>query len=694
MKWLPRLATFIADHLLLPSSNRCTLLAAMLCSSVTLHASAVAQPARVLIVVGPTDHPPGTHEVASGGRLMKHCLETMANVPGVKADVVYEWPSQTLRDGASTVVFIGDTFPANRLPNPAQNLADLDAMMRRGCGIVCVHYATGLLGKDVTPKGDHPLLRWVGGYFANRSCKHHESFAKIFPAAKITAAAPQHPVARGWREFTVNDEPYTNNYFGPGNQLAPNVTTFATSLLPPNAPKVETVAWGIERADGGRGFAIVMPHFYKNWRQDDLRRFILNGIVWTAKLEVPAEGVQTATPDLAAFAPVSIEPQPWPKKVKPESKAEPVGGATGAHLEIPVDPTAKSREISTTTPATQQNIIVYKEPGRYGGWPANQGMWQWDDELVVGFTATYYKETTTDHRIDRTKPSHRVQARSLDGGKTWRVEADQPYSDRKNEPEAVALKEPLDFTALDFAMMFRFKSLHTGPSWFYTTHDRCKSWQGPFKFDVEGVDGISTRTDLIPISSRDCLMFGSCGKKSDNKEGRVFCARTTDGGLTWKLQGYIGEEPPKGGFAIMPSTVRTAAGALLTTIRMGKPSFTIQLWCSDDLGKSWSKVSDVTGNIGGNPPATVLLPDGRLCVTYGYRKKPTGIRARLSSDEGKTWTPEIILRDDGFDGDLGYPRTLVRPDGRVLTVYYFNGPRGEDRAIEGTFWTPPAAHAH
>jgi len=140
--------------------------------------------------------------------------------------------------------------------------------------------------------------------------------------------------------------------------------------------------------------------------------------------------------------------------------------------------------------------------------------------------------------------------------------------------------------------------------------------------------------------------------------------------------------------------VRTAAGALLTTIRMGKPSFTIQLWCSDDQGKSWSKVSDVTGNIGGNPPATVLLPDGRLCVTYGYRKKPTGIRARLSSDEGKTWTPEIILRDDGFDGDLGYPRTLVRPDGRVLTVYYFNGPRGEDRAIEGTFWTPPAAHAH
>ena len=360
-----------------------------------------------------------------------------------------------------------------------------------------------------------------------------------------------------------------------------------------------------------------------------------------------------------------------------------------AKLEI-LTPGSPTPTTPPARPVSRDNVIVYKEPGRYGGWPANQGMWQWGDELVVGFTATYYKETTTDHRIDRTKPSHRVQARSLDGGKTWKMETDQPYADRKNEPEAAALKKPLDFMAPDFAMMFRFKSLHVGPSWFYTSQDRCKTWLGPFKFDVEGVDGISTRSDLIPLGPRDCLMFGSCGKKSDNKEGRVFCARTTDGGLTWKLQGYIGKEPPKGGFAIMPSSVRTAGGALLTTLRKGKPDYSIELWRSDDVGKTWSKISDVTGNIGGNPPATVLLPDGRLCVTYGYRKKPFGIRAHISSDEGKTWQPEIVIRDDGFDGDLGYPRTLVRPDGRLFTAYYYNGPNGEDRCIEGTFWTPPA----
>jgi hypothetical protein len=86
-------------------------------------------------------------------------------------------------------------------------------------------------------------------------------------------------------------------------------------MLPPNAPKPETVAWCVERPDSGRGFGIVMPHFYKNWRNDDLRRFIMNGIAWTAKLEVPKEGVQTDAPELASFNPTSIEP--LPPKPKP-----------------------------------------------------------------------------------------------------------------------------------------------------------------------------------------------------------------------------------------------------------------------------------------------------------------------------------------------------------------------------------------
>ncbi|MCX6897660.1 MAG: SUMF1/EgtB/PvdO family nonheme iron enzyme [Verrucomicrobia bacterium] len=374
-------------------------------------------------------------------------------------------------------------------------------------------------------------------------------------------------------------------------------------------------------------------------------------------------------------------------KTRPAAHAPNANATADAHLVVgsPVDAAAKA--VPTVQPATKQNIIVFKEPGRYGGWPANHGLWQWGNELVAGFQRNWYKHATNDHAIDRSKPHEICQARSLDGGLTWKLEDKLPFSDSKTERKPEALAEPLDFTAPDFALMFRFGSLHVGPSWFYVSNDRCRTWRGPFSFAVEGIEKICTRTDLVVLSKRDCLMFGSAAK-SDDKEGRVFCARTTDGGLHWKLVSLIGPEPATGDFAIMPSTAQLPSGAIITTIRHGKGSFKISAWRSDDLGRHWTLLGDATPNIGSNPPALVILKNGQLCLTYGYRRKPYGVRARISSDEGRTWGPEIILHDDGLTGDLGYPRSVVRPDGKVLTVYYFNGPRDEDRAIEGTLWRP------
>lgn len=274
------------------------------------------QPAgtRVLIIVGPSNHPPGSHEVAAGGRVMKYSLEHCENMGEITVDLAERWPEISRIDAASTIVFIGDTFPPNRMDNPKEKLADVKSAMDRGCGIACVHYATGLWGQDVAEDGDHPLLRWLGGYFANRTCPHHESFARIFDAATIEPDAMDHPILRGWKTFTLRDEPYINNYFGKDdNQMAANVTSLATSMLPPDNPKRETVAWCVERGDSGRGFGIVMPHFFKNWNNPDLRKFILNGIVWSAKREVPDSGVKTTLPELGTFQPASVEFQ---RKVK------------------------------------------------------------------------------------------------------------------------------------------------------------------------------------------------------------------------------------------------------------------------------------------------------------------------------------------------------------------------------------------
>lgn len=270
-------------------------------------------PTQVLIVVGPSTHPPGTHEVAAGARLMKHCLEHAANVRGIEAEVVTAWPADRQRlQKIATVVFTGDQFPPARMPNRDRIMADLTSMMDHGCGLVCVHYATGLAAADVVKDGDHPLLKWMGGYFATR-CEHHQSIARIYTAATIEPTKADHPVLRGWKAFTVHDEPYINNYFGKDGP-SKNVTPLATSLLPPESPKPEIVAWAVSRDDGGRGAGIVMPHFYKNWQVDDLRMLIMNAIVWSAKIDVPAEGVHTKGPDLAQFEPAAVEPPSRPAK--------------------------------------------------------------------------------------------------------------------------------------------------------------------------------------------------------------------------------------------------------------------------------------------------------------------------------------------------------------------------------------------
>lgn len=275
-----------------------------------LMANDVCQAKHVLIIVGPDGHGPGSHEPIAGARLLKHCVETLDNASGHTAEVVAKWPAKEQQQRADTVVFLGDTFPANRFDDAARNLADLHQMMKRGCGIVCIHYATGLKKEDVSATGEHPLLGWMGGYFANPGSVHHVSYARIFEKARITPTASKHPILRGWSEFVVKDEPYGNNYFGPDdNKPAPNVTILATSLQPPEDPKREAIAWCVQRADKGRGFGIVMPHFYKNWANKDFRTFVLNGIVWTAGIAVPKNGVASRLPDLKTFAPKSVEPK-------------------------------------------------------------------------------------------------------------------------------------------------------------------------------------------------------------------------------------------------------------------------------------------------------------------------------------------------------------------------------------------------
>ncbi len=261
---------------------------------------------QILVIAGPSTHPPGTHEVAAGARLLEYCLEHAEGVGPIRAEVLFSWPAdKTLLDSTASVVFIGDIFPPEFMDRPDQIKKELGAMMDRGCGLVCIHYATGLRAQHVGEDGSHPLLGWLGGYFAT-GCKHHRSVARVVTAT-IEPEQQPHPVLRGWQAFTFDDEPYWNNYFGKDG-MAKNVRSLAYTMLPPDEPSKQTVAWCVQRADSGRGVGIVMPHYFRNWKVGPLRTLVLNAICWTAKLDIPAGGVQASLPDLSTFESGSVEP--------------------------------------------------------------------------------------------------------------------------------------------------------------------------------------------------------------------------------------------------------------------------------------------------------------------------------------------------------------------------------------------------
>jgi hypothetical protein len=359
---------------------------------------------------------------------------------------------------------------------------------------------------------------------------------------------------------------------------------------------------------------------------------------------------------------------------------------------------------SQNTSAEVKHLKIYHEKGMYAGWPANNGIWIWGNEILTGFSKAHHKDMGSRHNIDRENTEIHVLARSLDGGETWKIEdpakngllpeamfghqrTDIPYAQSSELKTAINFKHP------EFALTARLAKKDKSSFWY--SYDKGHHWNGPFSLPTFGTSGMEARTDYIVDSNKDAFLFLTVPKKN-GKEGRVICVKTNNGGKKWDLVSWIGEEPE--GFSIMPASVRLSSKEILVTTRdQLAPNAWISTYYSRDNGKSWENLGKAVEDAGiGNPPAMIKMKDGRLCLIYGYRSDPesnktSDIRARLSSDNGRTWSSDFILRNDGAGRDIGYPRVVQRPDGKIVAVYYFTDKEtGPERYIGATIWAPPA----
>jgi hypothetical protein len=351
-------------------------------------------------------------------------------------------------------------------------------------------------------------------------------------------------------------------------------------------------------------------------------------------------------------------------------------------------------EINTVS---AENRIVFYETGRFAGWPANNGVWSWGNEILVGFELGYHDpDISGGHAIREDRPSKSVLARSLDGGKTWDLEEPSNYIDSPNDaPEYYRTSPGINFEHPGFAMRIRGNR-------YFVSYDRGKSWDGPFKMEIdpseEEIGQLTSRTDYLVLGPDQCLVFLSAetGVVEADYQDRSFCAMTADGGRSFHFVEWMTADTDKR--SVMSSTVKLGEDHLVTVMRrkheerFGERPSLVRNWIeaaeSKDSGRSWSSLGKVAetdhGERNGNPPALVRLPDGRLVAAYGYRGRPYGIRMKVSEDGGKSWGEELVVRKDGANWDMGYPRMVLIGEGKLVIIYYFTTNDRYEQHIEAS----------
>ena len=343
-----------------------------------------------------------------------------------------------------------------------------------------------------------------------------------------------------------------------------------------------------------------------------------------------------------------------------------------------------------TLRVAQDHVAIIQEKGRHFAFPGVA-------ELANGDLLVVCREGDA-HVCPRGRI---VMSRSTDGGRTWSAREtiyDTPSDER--DPAILCLADGTVVVshntwdswraspalckkyAEETAHMEKVGWGKYSGSWLMISKDSGHTWSERRKAPVFGPHG--------PVAGPDGALYW-VGHVSRDGTSVVAIYRTADLGLTWTRYAEVAYCPPEVKSATTeffdePNLIFLPEGKAICTIRADLDGYVRQS-CSNDSGKTWSWPKRLP--VWGYPQQLCRLDDGRILLSYGYRREPYGIRACLSADGGRTYglSHEIVFRHEGGHGDLGYPYSIQLKDGRVLTAYYYNH-KGGDCYIEGVFYRP------
>ena len=322
---------------------------------------------------------------------------------------------------------------------------------------------------------------------------------------------------------------------------------------------------------------------------------------------------------------------------------------------------------------------ISRNPEYYHGWPTLAA--RRSGELVVTYSGG---------RDAHVCPFGRVELiRSRDGGQHWswpEILWDSPIDDRDSgilETPAGTLLVTT-FTSLAYEAVLQKASgwppeklarwqavdLRTTPeqrrrmldTWMLRSADGGMTWSAPYRVPVNSPHG--------PVSLADGRLLYA-GKQLWQPGSKVGLCESSDDGKSWRWLSEIPARPNDSGAQYHElHAVQAADSRIIVHIRNENPQNqgeTLQTESADG-GRTWSMPHSI--GVWGLPSHLLRLRDGRLLMTYGYRREPFGNQARISADHGATWSEPITISDDGASGDLGYPSSVELAAGRFLTVWY------------------------
>ena len=283
--------------------------------------------------------------------------------------------------------------------------------------------------------------------------------------------------------------------------------------------------------------------------------------------------------------------------------------------------------------------------------------------------------------------------RSTDGGRTWSAPVtifDRPEAD----DGVIASGQLADGTLLLGAVSYSWPgATYSHQGWkanpyIIRSKDNGDTWETPISVDVEpltwgypfgrilefddgslllsGYGGYLPRTEEDEPGGLEKLRdAGKQPSKPPGKRGTFsFVVRSHDGGKSWGDLSVIAHAFNETCMAPLKD------GQLMAVMRSDEGGYLASSF-SSDKGRHWGRPNRITKNR--EHPADLLrLRSGAILLTYGERNKPYGVQAMISSDEGASWSRKdrVMLTWDGDHSDIGYPVTVERSDGRLVTVYY------------------------